>query len=87
MHALFVPLSQYFMTWTMRSPRQVTLFCFEIMKVLVKIVTLHSVQDVGDFCSMFTDNFFRIAQELTNLALLNFDKILEIIGYSIEYYE
>ena len=75
------------MTWTMRSPRQVTLFCFEIMKVLMKIVTLHSVQDVGDFCSMFTDNFFRIGRELTNLALLNFDKILEIIGYSIEYYE
>ena len=71
----------------MQSPPQVTLVCYEIMKVLVKIVTLHSVQDVGDFCSMFTDNFFRIGRELTNLALLNFDKILEIIGYSIEYYE
>ena len=57
------------MSWTMRSTRQVTLVCYEIMKVLVKIVTLHSVQDVGDFCSMFTDNFFRIGRELTNLAL------------------
>ena len=57
------------------------------MKVLMKIFTLHFVQDVCDFCSIFTDNFFRIGRELTNLALLNFDKILEIIGYSIEYYE
>ena len=39
------------------------------MKILMKIVTLHSVQDVGNFCSTFTDNFFRIGQELTNLAL------------------
>ena len=36
---------------------------------------------------MFTDNFFPIGRELTDLELLNFDKILEIIGYSIEYYE
>ena len=77
MHVLCMPLSQYFMTWTMRSPRQVTLICYEI----------HSVQDVGDFCSMFTDHFSRIGRELTNLAILSFDKILEIIGYSIEYYE
>ena len=27
------------------------------MKVLMKIVTLHSVQDIGDFSSMFTDKF------------------------------
>ena len=87
MHALYLPLSQYLTTWTMRSPQQVPLVCYEIMKVLMKIVTLHPLQDVDDFCSKFTDNFFRIGRELTNLALLNFDKILEIFGYSIEYYE
>ena len=36
-------------------------------KVLMKIVTLHSVQDVGEFCSMLRDNFFRIGRELANV--------------------
>ena len=54
----------------------------------MKIVTLHSVQDVGDFCFLCSQIISsRLCGELTNLALLNFDKILEIIGYSIEYYE
>ena len=37
---------------------------YEVMRYesIMKIVTLHSVQDIRDFCSMFTYNFFRIGQ-------------------------